>query len=261
MAIYAWAPLPILEICSSAHLEAFFLLPVTVGLFLLDGTRNAFRGYAGVVSLALAVCIKQVALLPLVLAGRVWVSSGRNRWRRVLVSVFTCLFVWLLFYLPFLSDRGLFVGLQTYAEHWRFNGLLFLSLEFLFSCIPLNLADLSAKTFGFLAAGSLISWRMIRGEDLFQTIVFGFLVILLFSPVVYPWYALWFFPYIVLLPIGNLFIFGIVFSQSLLYSYEVLGHPDNWNLSIPIMLLQLGIPTLGLFLYIVLKKSGFLMPD
>ena len=96
-------------------------------------------------------------------------------------------------YLPFLLAGGSdAVGLKTFAAQWRFNPLLFRIIE---AVAP---HDLARPVAGLLVAAGVaaLAWRRrgaaTRGRDAAMPPVdSALLMLLLMSPVVNPWYALW----------------------------------------------------------------------
>lgn len=188
---YAWNPIIIKEVANSAHLDSL------VGLFvmaILIAMRNwGERGgmaWLGVASLAFAGAVL-TKLYPLVLfpvlAVYVLARGGmRSLFCFVGLSTATCA----LAYLPFLGvglDR-VAAGLLEYGTDWVRNDGAFGILE---ATMPYPRPTAGAiVAIGALAAG----WRMLRvGSDpyaLVTAIQATLLIWFLFTPAVFPWYAI-----------------------------------------------------------------------
>src|SRR6202011_6131893 len=125
---YAWHPLAIFEVASSAHVEALMIALMMAGVWLLVCARRVL----GAVAIALAMLVKPYALFVLPAFWRPW------DWRVPLAVVATIL----LCYLPYLSvGRGLFgfvtSGYLSEEDIINGQGIWLVSLvQFLFGQIP-----------------------------------------------------------------------------------------------------------------------------
>lgn len=174
---YAWNPLVALEGAGNAHVDLVGTLALVLTAWALARGRRTIAA----LGFALAVGIKFV---PLVLAPLLW---RRIRMRDAVGGV--ALLVAL--YLPFVHGGRLPLGsLGTYVAGWRFNGPLFAVLQPLVA--PYALAGLAVLV-GFLVAawarahldvGSAAAWTWPVAATL------------LLAPSVYPWYLLWFTPFL-----------------------------------------------------------------
>jgi hypothetical protein len=106
-------------------------------------------------------------------------------WRARLAVPLVPLLVLGLQFAPYLGDAGVFDGLFRFARTWRFNGAVF-------SVIAAALGDnpQSRLLSGVLLASVLLGLSL-RARDVAATSVYAVLMLLLFSPVVHPWYVGW----------------------------------------------------------------------
>ena len=186
--VYALHPMILKEAMASAHPDGLVALWLLLAVLAWRRERMAFTG----VLLGLAVATKVAALLvvPLFLfAPQRTLAFGRTS------SAVALGFVLALgaAYLPFLaggtSDA---LGLQTFAAQWRFNPLLYRVIE---AAVPNGMArPVAALTITAGMAALLWRWRVVstvNREMAMPPVDSVFLLLLLFAPVVNPWYALW----------------------------------------------------------------------
>jgi hypothetical protein len=204
---YAWHPLLATEVAGSGHIDI-----VGVLLLLVSAAALARRWRAiATLSFALAVAVK---LLPIVLLPLYW-KKVRLRDGVVAALVFGIL------YTPFLDHGRIpFGSLGTYVHSFRFNDPVFAMLEGWMA--PRVVAALAVLA-GFVVA----FWMRSRSADLAaDAFAWPMAASLLCAPVVYPWYMLWFLPFLrsaSALPI-------VIWTVSIIPTYIVwhlraLGHP------------------------------------
>ena len=217
---FAWNPLLATEVAGSGHVD------IVGALFLLVSAVALVRSWraAAAVAFGLAVAVKP---LPLVLLPLYW--------RRVRVgdAALAAMVVGIL-YLPFLDHGRIPIGsLNAYVERFRFNDLVFATLERV--AAPRFLVGLAVLV-GFLVAIWLRSKPSRPSAD---TFAWPMAASLLCSPVAYPWYLLWLLPFLrsaATLPI-------VIWTVSIIPTYVVwhlrtLGLP--WRVPAWIMLLEYG---------------------
>lgn len=251
---YAWLPLAVLELSSSAHVDGLFLPFMVLGLLLFDCRKNTSSLAASLLSLSIAVVIKFVALVPLSFVLSQLLLEEKDRRKALLLALIPVVVI-SGFYIPFFdSGSALTAGLFAYASRWRFNGSLFLVLESMVSIFPTtadtNLLARLISSFVIISAFLFSAWTR---ADSVKASLGLFLCILLFSPTVYPWYLLWFAPLLVARDWGGMSIPLLVFCCTVLLSYEVLAHPDDWTVPLGLRLLEYGLP-LVIFLLLNAKK-------
>lgn len=231
--LYAWHPLPILEIAGSGHIDGAAIFFILLGLFLLLRTKHtaheckfvpfARSGWMAGFALAAAVLTKW---LPLVfLPGAFRLCSAGNR-RKAVYGFLLGGFILISFFWPDVQNG--FHTLWIYAANWEFSGLLFRKLRAVLDSGGTARLILAA-VFGIITV--ILYLRCVQtiakrrhekavhsGLPVFQAmygVIFTFLVL---TPTLHPWYALYL---AALLPFAG-GPAGMVFSWSILLSYRVL---------------------------------------
>jgi hypothetical protein len=221
--LYAWHPLPVLEIAGSGHIDG-------VGLFLLlaallavtrndNSTDRAIFPYAAGLLTACSVLVK---LFPAVFLPGFLLLQTQRRWP--FIAAFILGSIALTF--PFLPEltNGL-QTLHTYTANWEFSSFSFRSLRYLLD------SSLAARmvigAVFFLAASRLYllfhrSLKTCSGQNktlaMLETFYALALFYLLLTPTLHPWYGLYL---IWLLPFAAEAC-GLILSWSLLLGYQVL---------------------------------------
>lgn len=174
--LYAAAPLAIFQFAIDAHVDA-------VGFpFLLFGLLLHLRGWksTGLLLLGLSMSVKPVAavLLP-------FLFLREQGWRGRLAVPLLPLLVLTLQFLPYVGDAGVFDGLFRFARSWTFNGAFYSLLH----------AAMGDNARSRLISGALFAAVLlvlsVGSRQLTTTSVYAVLLLLLFSPVVHPWYVGW----------------------------------------------------------------------
>jgi hypothetical protein len=204
--LYALCPLPLFQFALDAHIDAVGLPLLVFGLLLhLDG-----RKVLSLFLFALSISIKPVGLLIL----PILVLRERGIWNKVSVigiplAVLTAQF------LPYVFSSNPFESLFVFTRHWTFNGVVFEALDFFVSN-----NQLTRVTCALLLCGSLMLLYR-RNLDLPDTLYYSVLLLLVFSPVVHPWYITWL---AVLVPVTRRWS-GILFcATASLTSYTILRY-------------------------------------
>jgi hypothetical protein len=256
--LYAWHPLPVLEIGSSGHIDGagifFLLLAMVLPATASNGrstkwdmnppsvshAKQYVLGFLGGLAFAWAALVK---LFPLLFLPGLLVLAGKRR-RAVFLAGFVLGAAGLT--LPFVPGiRGMFAVLSTYVQNWEFSGLAFRALRGMTSSG--NSARL-VLGFVFLSTAAILYGRLLRGShpsiergtggcsrdvhpnhwpgppdrDGLQTVIKVFYALtvafLFLTPTFYPWYALYL---ACLLPFTGEAA-GLVLSWSVFLSYRVL---------------------------------------
>ena len=195
--LYAWNPLPVVEIAGSGHVDGAGLTMLMGALCLLvPRRRNGVRGWPFLLSGALLAAAGLVKLFPFVLAPLLFllVPKGRRSW---FVAGFAASLTALI--VPFLPHfTNMFTSLDVYARNWEFAGFAFTILRSLTGSGTVARLILSAA---FLFSVAAILLRFIRSSNCsaspathaFQTLNAGYataMALLLLTPTLQPWYAL-----------------------------------------------------------------------
>jgi hypothetical protein len=200
--VYAWNPLVILEVAHSGHIDALGALWIAISAWMLS-TGRAMRAS---IAFVLAVATK---LLPIVLVPLYW---KRIRFRDAAVAAL----VLAALYFPFRSAGMLPLGaVPNVVAFIRFNGPLFKWLALTFD--PQKAAAVA------LAAGlGVAAWmRYRRGAADPAAWAWPMAVSLAAAPVIYPWYLLYFTP----------FLFTRAALPLTVWTYSVIPVYIVWHLS------------------------------
>ncbi|UTW46514.1 hypothetical protein KFE80_06480 [bacterium SCSIO 12696] len=179
--LYAWCPLVVKEFAFTAHPDIIALLPLVAAL--VTTKRQQFYRTAAWLALAVAAKVFALILVPLLL---------RFQWRCWLLFATILAALWL----P-ISGGQLPEGLAAMATGWQFNAPLHQLLY--------TYANPQAVKVGllvlFCVGWAIYAWKHIKTP--LNTLPGGdwlFAMLLICSPVLNPWYAIWILPFAVLWP-------------------------------------------------------------
>ncbi len=246
--LYAWHPLPVLEISHSGHIDGGVVFFLYGGLFLVAsmslrqgvGRGGNNRAEAGLdlrslFSGLLLSCAIMTKIFPLVFIPGFLLFIGSNRRRVIFLTGVAAGCVLLV--LPFLPHCiNMMETLSVYGRDWEFGGFLFRSLRGLLDS-GLWARFLLGATFFLVVV--LVYSRMSGGmkKDLeqmggvspmnrmttaFYSIAFTFLLL---TPTLHPWYAL----YLTCLlpfaagPAGLVFCWSVFLAYQVQIGYTILG--------------------------------------
>jgi hypothetical protein len=174
--LYALCPLPIIQFAVDAHLDAIGL-PLFIFALYFYHTERKVVSY---ILLGLSLSIKPVGLIAL--PALFFFTKG---WRNKFYAVCVPMLVVGIQFLPYIGTSNPFETLFDFTKNWSFNGPVF---ETLYLYINNNRpARLYCAGFLFLAIILLTLKRTKPAE----TIYFSLLSLIIFSPVVHPWYVCW----------------------------------------------------------------------
>ena len=192
--LYAWNPLPLVEVAGSGHIDALGVLILFAALYALHNQRWA----AAACALAGAFLVK---LVPLVLLPTFW-RRPRAAWfnfrKRSALLLFPTL--GLLAFWPFASaGEKLATGLLTYVQHWHFNAAAYSLFRFVLQPWDghayAHARWLCTALFALVALGVQIRYR-----DPYRAAFATLGAYILLSPTVHPWYLLWVLPFLAFFP-------------------------------------------------------------
>jgi alpha-1,6-mannosyltransferase len=174
--LYAWSPLPLLYGALDGHIDilgipflVLLLLLAARGRFVLSSFASAAAGL---------VKILPIVLVPLYI-------RQRPGWRGVVVAG-TALLAFGIAFLPYRSDlSALGHWLSIYGQHWEFNGGLF---TVIFAWLQDNQKTHLVLNVLLLA---WMAWLTVRTAPLTESVFLALLGLVIFGPVVHPWYLLW----------------------------------------------------------------------
>ena len=263
--LYAWHPLPVLEIASSGHIDGagvFFLLLAFMLLIPRHGPAVPASSNKEPSPLAAGLAFSAAALVklfPLVFfPAFLFLAGGKGRGRFALGAVVGAAAL----SIPFLP--GLFNMLATvsiYVRNWDFAGFIFQSLYKIFpdGVTVRRILSVSFLLVFTVLSVSLFRKRENRAEDVhaafllpavFRTAYGVALAFLLLTPTLHPWYALYLACLLPFVPgsAGPVITWAVLLSYRVLINYTLLGTWEEKD-AIPaiIWLAAAGAPLLCLF--------------
>jgi len=179
--LYAWNPLAVVEFAGSGHMDIIAISLLLFSFLLLKNSKPAASGAL----LAGATMTKFLPILALP-----WFVK-RGSWKLIVaLSVLMAVFLWE-FYTP---DLRMFRSLFTFYQKWWFNDSLFGILrKWLGGAQP-------ARVWGaFFVCMSVIYCLSMR-YSFYRSFLTIYGMIILFSPVVHPWYLCWMIPFFIFYP-------------------------------------------------------------
>jgi alpha-1,6-mannosyltransferase len=234
---YAWNPLVILESAHSSHIDVLGTFWITASAYWLAGRRTALASCA----FTLAVATK---LLPIVLAP---LFIGRIRHRDIALGIGLLVAL----YLPFMSGAALPVGaVPSVVEHIRFNSPIFRPLAWV---ITPNGAAVFALLVGF---GAAVWARVKLDANNPAAWAWPMALALLCAPVIYPWYLLYFTPF--LFTGATLPLTVWTFTAIPVYIvWERARSGARWRVPTELMVLEFGLVVLAVVIVSVAARSAF----
>jgi hypothetical protein len=209
-------PLPIFQFAIDAHLDGFGLPLLIFSLFFYFDNKKILA----MILVGFSLSIKPIGLLLI----PIFFLNERNivdRIRIVLIPLIA-FFAQFIFYI---FSTNPFEALFIFTKNWYFNGFVFNLLNAVFSN-----NQTSRLICGILLALSLIPVYFSKRE-LIEKIYFAVLFLMIFSPVVHPWYITWI---AVLLPFaqkrsGIYFVAASSLTAITILNYQLSGiWKDYW---------------------------------
>ena len=236
--LYALCPLPIIQFSLDAHLDGFGLPFLVLALFFYLDKKKILS----LIFLGLSFSIKPVGLffLPILF------FYERKLSERIKVLFIPAVAFGIQF-LPYIFTSNPFDAFFIYAKNWTFNGFVFNIID---SFVQNNQ---HARIYcGILLVLFLLPF-IFNKMDLLHKYYYSVLLLLIFSPVVHPWYITWL---AVLLPVFPKWS-GILYAGlSSLTVFTVLNYQINglWK-EYPVVLILEYIPVISLLIYELRKET------
>ncbi|OCC15662.1 hypothetical protein DBT_1013 [Dissulfuribacter thermophilus] len=208
--LYAWNPLPVLEIAYSGHIDG------AMGLFLILGLHLICKKYFFLSGLCLGSAVS-IKIIPAIFFPVFLLKAERFR-DRYCFCLGTLLSLLLTFVIYFNGIENMFHTLWIYLTHWEFSGFLYNKLKLIFtnSVSRLILAIL-------FCLGYMIT--LFAVQDFKQKLAIISLLFLITQPTLYPWYALSFLALLTFVPcyLCQSFIWALGLSYCVLIPYKLAG--------------------------------------
>lgn len=239
--LYALCPLPIIQFSLDAHLDGFGLPLLILALFFYLDNKKILS----LIFLGLSFSIKPVGLLFL----PILFFYEKKLPERIKV-VFIPVIAFSVQFIPYIFFSNPFESFFIYAKHWTFNGIVFNIID---SFIQNN--QTARIICGILLVICLLPF-IFNKMDLLHKYYYSVLLLLIFSPVVHPWYIAWLAVLLSILPRwSGIFYVGL----SSLTVFTVLSYQLNglWK-EYPIVLMLEYIPVVVILIYELSKEKMFL---
>jgi len=268
--LYAWHPMPVLEIAGSGHIEGVGLFLLLAALLSLAGSsapaKTAKRANSFWIAGLFSSCSVLVKLFPIVFLPGILLLPTHRKWSGGITFITAFLLTSIALTVPFYPEisNGL-QTLHTYGTTWEFSSFSFRSLRHLLGssqiarlCVGI-LFLLSASRLYFLLYRSLKTCPdQARPQAILKTFYAISLLFLFLTPTLHPWYGL---SLVLLLPFaaspcGLVLSWSLFLSYQVLISYSLLG---QWreNDCIPVLIWMGPLIALGLqWIYARRKKMN-----
>lgn len=227
-ALYWWNPVVLKELFNSAHMEAVVLPLVLLALWL--AIRQQPVGAAATLAIAAGAKIWPILLLPLI------VRPLLSRPTRLVAALLLCGALLAVGAAPIVVggfDEN--SGFRAYVETWQRNSALTPLLESAvamvldFSGFVQQPAALLARGFIAVCLGALaivISVRTVESaDDLIGRAAVLIAALVLLSPAQYPWYSVWFAPFLAFRPWTGFLVLAV--TVPLYYSFFYFAAHDQ----------------------------------
>ena len=230
--LYALTPLPIFQFFLDAHIDGIGLTLLIFSIyFYLADKKNISLIFIG-----LSICIKPVGLIliPILFLTEKGIKA---KIKTVLIPFIICL----LLYLPFIFSGNAFDALTDYTVNWTFNG-------FIFDIINSFLNDnQKARLICAILFVLVFIPVLFSRKEFLDKIYLSVFLLLIFSPIVHPWYITWL---AVLLPIvprwsGILYVNLACLTVFTVVNYQLYG---IWKDYYAVLVLEYA-PVIIFFLY------------
>jgi len=190
LVLYLWAPVLIVEVAWSGHLEPLGLLPLAGAIWAgvsLRRDRRSAAATGGLLAMSALVKFAPAAALPALARRGPGLLPERSGTQLAGVAAFAL--TALILYAPYAAaGPALFTGLQTYGEHWWF-------MKGAFGLVEALAGDpfLARRIVGF-GVVAVIALTWFARFDLERTLLWVLGAGMILTPTFHPWYVLWMLP-------------------------------------------------------------------
>ena len=231
--IYAWNPLPVVEFAGSGHADIIGISLLMTTFLMIRSSRDA----AGGLAFAAAALTKYLPVLALP-----WLIR-KGGWKLIVFATLLGCALVVCFYTP---DLRMFAGVSVFYRKWWFNDSLFSVLYKLMGGAE------PARRLGFAFVCLSAIYCLAKKYDAYRSLVIVYGTVLVFSPVVHPWYLCWLLPFLTFYPSKPwLFLSGwIMLSYLIRYFY-----PDGIWPRIVWLKLVIYIPFYAMLLWQLVARA------
>ncbi len=261
IALYWWNPLVLKEIFNSSHMDGLLVAFIALAILAAVTQRHVWS------TIALA-CAFGAKFWPAVLLPVFW-RPLVGHWKKLTLCIATFVALASLWLIPILSARlDANAGLVAYTASWQLNSPLFTSLETLIWFVLKNMglsenawviADRTAKVIVAvivsMTAFALSRTRFRTTEDLVARVMLITATLVFFTPAAYPWYTVWFLPFLVIRPHwGLLALTPAMGLYYLRFYFNARGDTETFN---GVIAWIIWLPVWSLCLYDVIQQRWF----
>jgi hypothetical protein len=220
--LYALCPLSIFQFAIDSHLDGLGFPFLIFGILAYLQRKTALASFL----LGLSISIKPVGLvlLPILII-------HESLWKKkILLLVIPTLTISFQF-IPYLLNSNPLEALFTFVKHWTFNGVVFESLNLYF------FNNQKTRLICALLLGLFLLFLSVSKKPLFDKLYLSIMLLLLFSPVVHPWYIAWL---MIFLPIirrwsGILYVATASLTSLTVLNYKLFG---VWKQEYAVLLIE-----------------------
>jgi hypothetical protein len=254
--VYAVHPLLLREGMVSAHPDILVGLLLLCSVLAWQAQRAALTGLFW--GLALSCKVSAAVALPLLLMAPAAAAQMGSRWPWCLRLGRTAVATVALMYLPFVWVGGSdLASMRVFGNSWRFNPLMYRVLELI---LPNAMVRAGAALLIVLSIFGVVLWWGQGGRTQHRIAItppldWALVALLIWSPVVNPWYWLWALPLAVLR--GNLAVAAVAGVACVSY-FSTTDSTNAFLVPWPLALFQMATIVAGLVLSGLFLKSGAL---
>ena len=273
--LYAWNPLPVLEIAGSGHVDGAGLALVMAAFYLLlyepkTPGATASRRWPFLLSGGLLACAGLVKLIPFVFAPALLllVPSGKRRYFFIGCVVTTILLGAL--FLPHLANINSSLG--AYANNWEFAGFAFNTLRtftgsgaiarlLLSVCFLLVLCVTTYRLALKMKLATSFSTKALQALKACYIVALTFLLL---TPTLQPWYALTLVAFLPFCagPAGLVLCWAVFLTYQAQIPYFILGQwVENPLVTAAVFLAPVMAYLINMASKLVISRSNHVSPD
>ncbi len=249
-AIYWWNPVVILEGFNSAHMDILLAPPLLASLYAVNKMRPTLAG--GFLGIAIATKIWPLMLAPLYLSSmtgqKITTASMKNNLFAMMKYGFSVGIISIILLFPLITQAFQpESGLGAYTSEWRKNNLLFSIILKLVSLFSDNFDVITRTLVAIITIiiTAIISLRLSSVKKIPLAITTTTACLFFLAPAGYPWYAIWFLPFLCFSPIRGLLLLSatlpLYYLRFPLYEMDL-----DWVFNFIIAPIEFGIPILVL---------------
>jgi alpha-1,6-mannosyltransferase len=235
--VYAVFPLVFFQFFIDAHVDlvgaALMLASITLYLY-----ERKFWSY---ILLGLSISVKPTGLLLVP-----FLFQNEQKFSEKIKSVFIPIIVFIITFLPYVFTASPLNTLINFTAKWTFNGMIYNILNIFFS------NNLTARIICGILFLIVFIFLFFYKTNFLKKVYLSLFLLMIFSPVVHPWYLIWF---AVLLPVirsysGFYFVAAISLSSITVVIFQTVG---VWQENTLILFVEY-LPLTLIFFYEIFKE-------